>query len=175
MSEPFLGEIRMVGFNFPPRGWATCNGQILPISQNTALFSLLGTTYGGNGQTTFALPNLQSRTPVQWGSGPGLPIVDLGEQGGVESVTLNATQMPAHGHGMLAASNLATTSDPTNALLASKPRFGKDVYAPPAHLVAMNPADVGVSGANGVPHANLQPYLVVNFIIALQGIFPARN
>ncbi|HZR02428.1 MAG TPA: tail fiber protein [Burkholderiales bacterium] len=174
MSSPFLGEIRMVGFNFAPRGWAMCNGQILPISQNTALFALLGTNYGGNGQTTFALPDLRSRKPLHFGQGPGLSTVSLGEEGGVESVTLSSGQMPQHSHTLTAAANVATTSDPTNTLLAGKPRFGKDVYTPPANLVAMNAADVGSSGGSN-PHDNMQPYLVVNFVIALQGIFPSRN
>jgi microcystin-dependent protein len=168
MSEPFVAEIRMVGFNFPPRGWAFCNGQLLPISQNTALFSLLGTTYGGDGKSTFALPNLQNRVPMQPGQGPGLTLRDLGEVGGESSVTLTESEMPAHDHRPLRAhaSNANTGTPSSSVSLAVTPGLS---YGPAADLEAMG----GVVGG-GQPHENRQPYLGLNFIIALQGIFPQR-
>ncbi|MEA2715731.1 MAG: hypothetical protein QOI99_48 [Actinomycetota bacterium] len=169
MSEPFLAEIRMFGGNFAPRGWAMCNGQILPISQNTALFSLLGTTFGGNGQTTFALPDLRGRVPMHTGQGPGLSNVNLGEVGGSESVTLLQTQMPQHSHGVAASNGAAGASRPANNFLAAG-----GAYAPATDGTVMNPAMIGVSGG-GQPHPNRQPYLGLTFIIALEGIFPSRN
>ena len=169
MSEPFLAEIRMFAGNFAPRGWALCNGQILPISQNTALFALLGTTYGGNGQTTFALPDLRSRVPVHAGQGPGLSNVNLGEAAGTETVTLNQTQMPQHGHAVNASNGGAAASRPADSFLA-----GGGAYAPASDGTVMNGGMVAVTGGSG-PHENRQPYLGVNFIIALEGIFPSRN
>jgi microcystin-dependent protein len=168
MSEPFLGEIRIFGFNFAPRGWAFCNGQLLAISQNTALFSLLGTTYGGNGQTTFALPNLQSRVPVHFGQGPGLSSYSLGQAAGVESVTLIASQLPAHNHTVNASTQSDITGNPTGNFPA-----GGASYDTTANTT-MNGAMVGGGGGNQ-PHENLQPYLALNFCIALAGIFPSRN
>jgi microcystin-dependent protein len=169
MSEPFLAQIMMFGGNFAPRGWALCNGQILPIAQNTALFSLLGTTFGGNGQTTFALPDLRSRVPVHPGQGPGLSNVSLGEAGGGETVTLTQNEMPQHAH-LVAASNGGTTaSRPANNFLAAG-----GSYTNASDGTTMNPAMVGVAGGS-LPHENRQPYLGVNFIIALEGIFPSRN
>ena len=167
MSTPFIGQIRMFGFNFAPRGWAQCNGQTLTIAQNTALFSLLGTTYGGNGQTTFALPNLQGRTPLHSGSGPGLSLRTLGQQGGSEAVTLATTQLPVHTHAP-AASNAAPTVGPPAGNFWAQGRYSTTGNA------AMLHADIGNTGG-GQGHENRSPYLVVNFCIALTGIFPTRN
>lgn len=166
MSEPFLAEVKICSFAFAPRGWALCNGQLLPINQNQALFSLLGTTYGGNGQTTFALPDLRGRTAIHFGAG-----VSLGEAGGAEAVTLNESELPAHSH-MRATSNQATSATPVGNVLANAPRRGVGVFAEPASPVVMTPAQP-VGG--GQPHDNRQPSLVLNFVIALQGIFPSRN
>ena len=169
MSEPFLGEIRIFGFNFPPRGWALCNGQIISIAQNTALFSLLGISFGGNGQTTFGLPNLQSRVPVHFGQGPGLSNYIIGQQGGSETVTLTTQEMPAHNHPAGANSGGATATRPSGAVPA-----GGGAYAATSDGTVMNNAFIGPAGGSQ-PHQNLQPYLAVNFSIALEGIFPSRN
>ncbi len=176
MSEPFLGEIRMFGGNFAPRGWALCNGQLLSISQNAALFSLLGTTYGGNGQTNFALPNLQGRVPMHWGQGPGLSPRALGESSGSESVTLLTNQMPAHNHTLSANNNQGDTFSPGGAVSASAVDSSQqplNIYSSTANAT-MAPTAIGLAGG-GQPHANMQPYQCVSFIIALQGIFPSRN
>ncbi|MDQ3898292.1 MAG: tail fiber protein [Actinomycetota bacterium] len=169
MSEPFLGEIMMFAGNFAPRGWAMCNGQILPIAQNTALFSILGTTYGGNGQTTFALPDLRGRVPMHFGQGPGLSARTLGEQGGEESVTLIQAQLPQHSHTANATSADATSSKPDGAVPASG-----GAYAPASDGTTMSPGFITGGGGNQ-PHDNMQPYLAINFVIALEGIFPSRN
>ena len=171
MSSPFVGEIRMFGFTFPPAGWASCNGQILSIAQNTALFSLLGTTYGGNGQTTFALPNLQASFVVHRGQGPGLSDRVQGEVGGSASVTLTANEMPAHVHALPMSDLPADRSNATGNYLAVPP---DPVYAIGAANTGTSPNTLQPAGG-GVPHNNLSPYLAVNFCIALQGIFPARN
>jgi microcystin-dependent protein len=172
MSEPFIGEIRIFGFNFPPRGWATCSGQILPIAQNTALFSLLGTTYGGNGQTTFALPDLRGRVPLSFGQGPGLSNYSLGEVAGAETITLLQSQMPAHMHNVACSSDDSNSGVPTNAYPSAAPA---QIYASaPTANKFMNPAMIAATGG-GQPHSNLQPYLVLNYCIALVGIFPSRN
>jgi microcystin-dependent protein len=175
MSEPYLGEIRIVGFNFPPRGWATCDGQILPINQNQALFSLLGTTYGGDGRVNFALPDLRGRAPVHFGASPGSgnPIIQ-GERGGVEAVVLNAGQLPAHTHTLEATAEPASTTDPTGAVLAKQARFGPAIYAGPDNLQSLHPSALGSAGG-GAAHSNMQPYHVLNFVIALQGIFPSPS
>ncbi|HEY7281681.1 MAG TPA: tail fiber protein [Actinomycetota bacterium] len=170
MSEPFLGEIRIFPYNFAPRGWAFCNGQILSISQNTALFALLGTTYGGNGQTTFALPDLRGRVAIHQGQGPGLSPYDLGEQSGVETVTLIGTQMPQHNHLVNAANNDATDSAPVGNVPAVIPSGGYTTTA----TGQMSPSMVGQAGGSQ-PHTNVQPFLTLSFCIALQGIFPSRN
>jgi microcystin-dependent protein len=170
MSEPFLGEIRIFPYNFAPRGWAFCQGQILSIAQNTALFSLLGTTYGGNGQTTFALPDLRGRVAVSSGQGPGLSSYSLGEETGVESVTLISTEMPAHNHLVNAANSDATDSAPVGNVPAVIPSGGYTATPTGQMLAGM----VSPSGGNQ-PHTNIQPVLVLNFCIALQGIFPSRN
>ena len=177
MAEAFIGEIRMVGFNFAPRGWAFCNGQILPISQNTALFALLGTTYGGNGQTTFALPDLQGRVPIHQGQGPGLTQHYIGEIGGVENVTLTQQQMPLHNHQLIASGGEATQSSPSGNFNAAStdPNTLSSVNSYNSTAGAtMNGAAINPSGGNQ-PHTNVQPYLCVNFIICLSGIFPSRN
>jgi microcystin-dependent protein len=169
MSEPFIAEIRMVPFNFAPRGWALCNGQLIPISQNTALFSLIGTFYGGDGRTTFALPNLQGAAPMHQGQGPGLTPRVLGETGGSETVTLLPTQIPAHTHPLTGSGDDANTLSPAG---ASPAVAGVPQYRPDQNT-AMAPGALGTAGG-GQPHNNLQPYLTVNFVIALQGIFPPR-
>lgn len=168
MADPFIAEIRIVPFNFAPRGWAFCDGQILAIAQNTALFALLGTTYGGNGQITFALPNLQGRAPSQPGQGPGLPLRDLGEVSGTESVALLSSEMPPHTHSVGVTAAPATRANPAGG------RFGTTVD--PSYSSGPSTAVGGVHGPAGgsQPHDNMQPSLALNFIIALQGIFPPR-
>lgn len=166
MSEPFLAEVKICSFNFPPKGWALCNGQILPINQNQALFSLLGTTYGGDGRVNFALPDLRGRTPIHWGAG-----VELGERAGATSVTLTEAQLPAHSH-LRATSNQATSATPVGNVLANAARRGIGVFADPANTAVMIGAQ---SVGGGQPHNNNQPSLVLNMVIALQGIFPSRN
>jgi microcystin-dependent protein len=170
MSEPFIGEIRIFGFNFAPRGWAFCAGQLLAISQNTALFSLLGTTYGGDGQTTFALPDLRGRTPVHLGAGPGLSNITLGEKGGAENVTMTVANMPAHTHTVNASPNEGETGSPANAFPSATT---EDVYSSTGGTT-MNPAVVGNAGG-GQPVPIRSPYLGMNFCIALVGIFPPRD
>jgi microcystin-dependent protein len=167
VSEPFIGSIILFAGNFAPRGWAFCNGQILSIAQNTALFSLLGTTYGGNGQTTFALPDLRGRAAIHAGQGPGLAAYDLGQNGGTETVTLSAAQMPAHTHPQPATNGQQTTNRPNNALPA---RGG--AYANESDGSALHPP---ASAGGGQPHDNRSPYLTLNYIIALEGIYPSRN
>jgi microcystin-dependent protein len=166
MSEPFLSELRIMSFNFAPRGWALCNGQLMPINQNQALFALLGTTFGGNGQTNFALPNLQGRVPIHVGMGR-----TLGEAGGEQAHTLIQTELPMHVHSE-AASSSATggNSVPANRFLGS----ANNMYHAPANLAGMNPATVANTGGSQA-HANMQPFLTLSFCIALQGIFPSPN
>ncbi len=174
MSSPFVAEIRIAGFNFAPRGWAFCNGQILPLSQNTALFSLLGTTYGGNGASNFALPNLQGSAPMFWGQGPGLSLYDIGEQSGAETVTLLQTEMPAHNHTLSARPTGAVPPQASPVGLAQA-RTNSRPYNPTAVSNSpMNPLMLGATGST-LPHNNMMPYLTMNFIIALQGIFPPRS
>jgi microcystin-dependent protein len=175
MSDPFLSEIKMMSFNFPPKGWAMCNGQLLPINQNQALFSLLGTTYGGDGRTTFALPNLQGAAPMQWGQGPGLSNRDLGEVGGTGTVTLAESQIPSHTHQVMGGGP-AETNDPGPNVILGTAR-GANIYAPPPGppgLVSMSPQALTSAGGSQ-PHNNMQPYLTLNFCIAMQGIYPPRS
>lgn len=174
MSDPFVAEIRMFGCNFAPTGWAQCNGQLLPLSQNTALFSLLGTTYGGNGQSTFALPNLQGSVPVNSGQGPGLSDYFLGQSGGSETVTLLSTEMPNHPHAMMASSQPGEDATPTAEALARS--VNASLYQPTtnANVVPLSGQAVAPAGSSQ-PHNNMMPYLVINFCIALQGIFPPRG
>jgi microcystin-dependent protein len=177
MSEPFLAEIVLFAGNFAPRGWAFCQGQILAIAQNTALFSLLGTTYGGNGQTTFALPDLRGRVPVGTGQGPGLPSVTLGEVSGEPNHTLIITEMPAHNHAAQAAgnSNPGDNASPNgNTWATSTARDNLYVNAAPNGPMAPNTVTIGIAGGSQ-PHNNMQPYLGLNYIIAMEGIFPSRN
>ncbi len=171
MSNPFVAEVRMVGFSFAPTGWALCNGQVLPISQNTALFSLLGTIYGGNGSSTFALPDFQGRAPIQHGQGPGLSDYLIGETGGAETVTLLESQIPSHSHAYRASDNVAERNNPAGNLY-SVPDSGR-IYAAANNLTPMSPNALTPAGG-GQPHNNMPPYLTLNFIIALQGIFPPR-
>jgi microcystin-dependent protein len=174
--DPFVAEIRIFPFNFAPKGWAWCNGQIMPISQNTALFSLLGTTYGGDGKSNFALPNLQGAAPMQPGQGPGLSLHDLGEEGGTTTVTLLETEIPAHTHTVGAQiTPLGDVQAPAGATLG-RPASGNLYFAPPGAppaLVSMDANTIGVAGGSQ-PHNNLQPYLTLYFNIALQGVFPPR-
>ncbi|MDQ2838416.1 MAG: tail fiber protein [Actinomycetota bacterium] len=174
MTDPFLAEIRIFSGNFAPNGWALCNGQLMPISQNTALFSLLGTTYGGDGRSTFGLPNLQGSAPMQQGQGPGLSQRFLGEQAGETSVTLLQSEMPMHTHRAMGY-NANGTTGPANAVWAESinGRATVNMYSPTAPNVMMNVTTTQLTGGNQ-PHNNMQPYLGLTFIIALQGIFPQR-
>lgn len=175
MSDQFLGEIRMVGFNFAPYGWAQCNGQLLPISQNTALFSLFGTYYGGDGKSTFALPNFQCVGPINQGQGAGLSFRSLGETGGNYSVTLLTSQIPLHNHPVNCISGAGnSTSAANNVWAAEGGREGKPLYTNNSGPTNMSGQAVGFTGGNQ-PHNNLQPYLTVTFIVAMQGIYPARG
>jgi microcystin-dependent protein len=166
MAEPFLSEIRIMSFNFPPKGWAQCNGQLLPINQNQALFSLLGTTYGGNGTVNFALPNLRGRVPIHVGGGH-----TLGEQGGESAHTLSVSELPAHTHQLYGTTASAGTNSPATALAA---HADENLYSKTGGLIAMDTSAVGLSGGSQ-PHENRQPYLTLNFCIALQGIFPSQT
>ena len=176
MANPFVAEIRTFPFNFPPRGWAFCDGQLMPISQNTALFSLLGTFYGGNGQSTFALPDLQGCAPLHQGQGPGLTERYMGETGGAQTVTLLASEMPQHTHTVRAATS-GGQNDPANRVwgAAGTQKPAPNFYAstpgtaPPMHPLAFSPA------GSGFPHNNMPPYLTLIFCIALQGVFPPRS
>ena len=177
-SEPFIGQIQTFGFDFAPRGWATCDGQLLAIASNTALFSLLGTTYGGDGRTTFGLPDLRGRAPIHQGQGPGLTHRRMGERSGAETVTLDVSQMPAHNHDIFVEPGDGDTSSPTGMVLAQALLSGRrdNQYA-----VLPDPAEdvldldaVSVVGG-GQAHANMQPFLTINYCIALTGVFPSRN
>lgn len=173
MTQPFIGQIQSFGFNFAPRDWALCNGQLMPISQNTALFALIGTLYGGNGQTTFALPNLQSRVPMHFGNG-----LSQGEEAGQESVTLNITTMPAHGHAFVGSANDANDNQPGDgaslAPIHDPKTAPRSYYGPDAVPQPLNMSAVSAVGGN-LPHNNIQPYLAINWCIALTGVFPSRN
>ena len=167
MAEPFLSEIRIFSFNYAPKGWALCNGQLLPINQNQALFSLLGTTFGGDGRVNFALPNLQGQVPIHVGDGH-----TLGEKGGQQAHTLSISEIPTHLHLAQAESTTATTNLPTGNMLANS--TPNTIYGPVQSLSAMNPTTVTNTGGSQA-HQNMQPFLTLNFSIALQGIFPSRN
>lgn len=169
MAEPFLSEIRIFSINFAPKGWAFCSGQLLPINQNQALFSLLGTTYGGDGSVNFSLPDLRGRAPIHTGSGH-----TLGERGGEQAHTLSIAEMPTHTHVLSAVNAAADTADPTGGFLAVPSTAVGSVYGSPANLTALNPASVANVGGSQA-HLNMQPFLVLTFCIALQGIFPSRN
>lgn len=180
MASPYIGEIRMFGGNFAPVGWAFCDGSLLAIAQQETLFQLIGTTYGGDGQTTFALPDLRSRVPIHQGNGPGLPGYPLGTAGGAESVTLTAAQMPTHSHA-LGASTAAPPAAPAGLDITSATPYvpgtfssKPNAYGNPDSTVSMSAQAIGVNGGSQ-PHNNMAPYLAVNFIIALEGIFPSQN
>ncbi|MGE0886652.1 MAG: phage tail protein [Blastocatellales bacterium] len=170
MADPFVAEIRIFPFNFAPKGWAFCDGQLLPLSQNTALFSLLGTTYGGNGKSNFALPDLQGRAPMQPGQGPGLSLRDLGEQGGSETVSLLESEIPSHAHSLVGSDERGDATPAVGSLLGT----GTDMYAPGSPGGQMAPEALAPAGGDA-PHNNMQPYLTFNFCIALQGVFPPRT
>lgn len=179
MADPFVAEIRIFAGNFAPKGWAFCDGQLMPISQNTALFALLGATYGGDGQSNFGLPDLQGRAPLGQGQGPGLSKYDLGQSAGSPTVTLLQSEIPAHNHQVYSTSSVGNQEQPGNALWADTPgtgtETGKAYDTPgPSDWVAMHPNAMVPTGSS-LPHNNMQPYLGLNFIIALQGVFPPRG
>ncbi len=171
MSEPYVGEIRMFGGNFPPVGWAFCDGQSLPISENEVLFQLIGTTYGGDGQETFNVPDLRGRVPIHMGTGAGLSTYQIGEAAGVEAVTLTTNQVPSHAHAWVASDGAATSGSPAGNVLAEGQARTFAAYSTPATLHANTVAPAGGSQ----PHDNLQPYLCISFIISLFGIFPTQT
>ena len=174
MADPFVAEIRIFPFNFAPKGWAWCDGQLLPLSQNTALFSLLGTTYGGNGKSNFALPDLQGRAPMHTGQGTGLSLHDLGETGGSETVSLLESEIPSHAHALMAQGVVADSNVPVDNSVARV--TGATPYLPPAGAPLISMAGQALAPAGGdQPHNNMQPYLTFYFCIALQGVFPPRG
>ena len=182
MGEAYLGEIFMGGWNFAPRGFDFCSGQLLAISQNSALFSLLGTNFGGDGQQTFGLPDLRGRVPMHWGQGPGLSTYNIGQTGGTETVTLLTSQIPAHSHAVNANSNVPTTGNPANSNFSGGPLTGSGPNASQLKLYTNQPPNGAVFNANTIgaaggsqPHPNIQPFQCITFVIALQGIFPSRN
>jgi microcystin-dependent protein len=172
--DPFVAEIRIFPFNFAPKGWAWCDGQLMPLSQNTALFSLLGTTYGGNGKSNFGLPDLQGSAPMHPGQGPGLSLHDLGEKAGSETVTLLESEIPSHPHAMQANAFPANLQAPSDVRALAQSAGGVAYKAPPATMTTMNPVELGPAGGDQ-PHNNMQPYLTFYFCLALQGVFPPRT
>lgn len=175
MADPFVAEIRIFPFNFAPKGWAWCNGQLLPLSQNTALFSLLGTTYGGNGTSTFALPDLQGAAPIHAGQGPGLSLYDLGQEGGTENVTLLQSEMPSHLHTLRGhTADAGDNNQPNPNVVLAKSNNGQAYQTSTVGLVQMAPETLAPAGGS-LPHNNLMPYLTLYFNIALQGVFPPRT
>lgn len=174
MADPFVAEIRIFPFNFAPKGWAWCDGQLLPLSQNTALFSLIGTTYGGNGKDNFALPDIQGRAPMHPGQGPGLSLRDLGEAGGSESVALLQSEMPAHNHAIGVSPDIADLHRPTETRVPARSQPGFVYTDQVAPLTSMAPEALSSTGGSQ-PHNNMQPYLTFYFCIALQGVFPPRT
>ena len=173
MSDPFVAEIRIFGFNFAPKGWATCDGQLLPISQNTALFALLGTMYGGDGKSTFALPDLQGSVPMHAGQGQGLSERQIGEASGTESVTLLQSEIPAHAHQISGDTGIANSQDAANNLFA-RPFGGGNMYRAGGPTATMATEAISPTGGS-LPHSNMQPYLTLLFCIAMQGVFPPRQ
>ncbi|HEX3185465.1 MAG TPA: tail fiber protein [Pyrinomonadaceae bacterium] len=173
MSDQFVAEIRIFPFNFPPTGWAFCDGQLMPISQNTALFSLLGTTYGGDGKSTFALPDMQGNAGMQPGQGQGLSLRDLGEMGGSQTVTLLVSEIPIHTHSLQVSAEISDVQTPTASCALGRSGGGSAYTATVANVVQLAPQTLAPAGGS-LPHNNMQPYLTLNFCIALQGIFPQR-
>ncbi len=173
MADPFVAEIRIFPFNFAPKGWAWCDGQLMPLSQNTALFSLLGTTYGGNGKSNFALPDLQGRAPMHPGQGPGLSLHDLGETGGSETVSLLESEIPAHSHNLMASNQPAEDRAPANEILGRS--VGASLYQTTTSVIQAMSGQALAPAGGGQPHNNMQPYLTFYFCIALQGVFPPRG
>jgi microcystin-dependent protein len=171
MADPFLSEIRIVGFNFAPRGWAFCDGQLLPINQNQALYALLGTMYGGDGRTTFALPDMRGRTPLHFGQGPGLSQRLIGSKAGTENHTLSVDEIPEHNHTLNASSQVGNTNLPGGNVMAATPA---QIYRNPTNLIPLDSGSLTSSGSGG-SHNNMQPYLTLSFCIALQGVFPSRD
>src|SRR5258706_11019874 len=167
----YVGELRLVGFSFAPVGWQNCDGSILSISENDTLFALIGTTYGGDGQSTFALPDLRGRAPIHMGQGPGLSNPTIGQTGGAESVTITLNQYPAHTHPLMASSNAGSSNNAAGAVLGN----GQPIYSSAAPSVLLNAVIDGGSGGGSQPHDNLQPYLTLNWIISLFGIFPSQT
>lgn len=176
MSEPFLGEIKMVGFNFEPNGYLYCNGQILAIALNTALFSLLGTYYGGNGQTTFALPDFRGRVPTHWGQGPGLSSYTIGQVAGNETTTLITNNLPNHAHSFAppVVTGMANTSTADSSTVLAVPDGGEQIYSTAAPNGTLKAGNTGGAGSNQ-PFSNMQPYTTITFVIAVEGIYPSRN
>jgi microcystin-dependent protein len=175
MADPFVAEIRIFPFNFAPKGWAWCQGQLLPLSQNTALFSLLGTTYGGDGKSNFALPDLEGRAPMHPGQGPGLSLYDLGQTGGSETVTLLESEIPSHSHALTAQTDPGITNVPGGGAISAPFGRGNNLFTSTnTPLVAMAPEALAPAGGDQ-PHNNLMPYLTFYFCIALQGVFPPRG
>jgi microcystin-dependent protein len=175
MADPFVAEIRIFPFNFAPKGWAFCDGQLLPLSQNTALFSLLGTTYGGDGKSNFALPNMQGNAPMHPGQGPGLSLHDLGETGGSQTVSLLESEIPSHPHVMRASGDVADNNNPAAAMLAKPVGRGNNLYITNTSPLAMLDQNALAPAGGDQPHNNMQPYLTLNFCIAMQGVFPPRT
>lgn len=173
MSEPFIGQVVAVGFNFAPNGWALCDGSLLPIAENSPLFSLIGTTYGGDGITNFALPDLRGRVGLSQGQGPGLGNYLLGQKGGAENVTLTAAQHASHRH-LLMAANAVDSADPANNRVLGQPATGTTLYAPSGTATTLSSSTVAPDGGSQ-PHNNKQPYMTINYIICLEGIYPSQN
>lgn len=175
MSEPYVGQIIAVGFNFAPSGWAVCNGQVMSIADNQLLYSLIGTMYGGNGQTTFNLPDLRGRVAINQGQAPGLSNYVIGQSGGTEDVMLTANQLPQHTHAVAGTSASASSANPTTDALLGSTESNVHVYASPAELVALAPGSIGPAPGNSLPHENRQPFQAINYLIALQGIYPQQD
>ena len=173
MGEPFVGEIRMFGGNFAPAGWAFCDGQLMPISENDTLFNLIGTTYGGDGQETFALPNLQSRVPIHAGTGSSGITYQLGEMAGTEQETLTVQQIPSHNHALVASTSAGAQNDPSNQVIAASPSILVFIQDTPDSNLNVGSSVTPVGGSQ--PHENCQPFLCINFILSLFGVFPSQN
>ncbi|PXY44929.1 phage tail protein [Flavobacterium hydrophilum] len=173
MAQPYVGEIRMFAGNFAPAGWMFCEGQLLPISENETLFQLIGTTYGGDGQETFKLPDLRGRLPIHTGTGSSGTTYNLGESGGAEEITLTAQQIPSHNHAVLATTDLANSTSPADAYLSTT-ATGNKIYSTASPTVALDPSEISSIGGSQ-PHTNFQPYLCIDFIISLFGIFPSQT